>query len=314
VRGLTKASEAGTTKTMPSTTPIKAYVALAATVLVWGAAPAFVRSFSLTAGPSDSMFIRLVSVALMCLPFLPFAGVYIARKDWPRVLLVSWIGLFGYFLGSIFGFTYVSSGIGGIIMATQPLIIAILAATIGSERLGVATFVGLAISFAGALYLFSGDFGQANTSREALLGALMIFGCGIAFAINVVASRPLVQKYGTLRVTLVTMLLCAVPALPFYNSRIFATVADFDLFAWGSLVYLGLVGTIIAVITWNYAVGALRPTTVGASLYTIPLLAVLSGWLVLGERITIHTAIAGLIIVAGVAISEFAPKLQSKGK
>lgn len=299
---------------MHSTMPIKAYVALAATVLVWGVAPAFIRSFSLTAGPSDSMFIRLVSVAVMCLPFLPFAGLYIARSDWPRLLLVSWIGIFGYFLGSIFGFAIVSSGVGGIIMATQPLIIAVLAAVIGSERLGAATLTGLAISFAGALYLFSGDFGQAATSREALLGALMIFGCGIAFAINVAFSRPLVQKYGTLRVTLVTMLLCAIPALPFYNSRIIDTVAGFDLFAWGSLIYLGLVGTILAVITWNYAVGVLRPTTLGASLYTIPLLAVLSGWIVLGERVTIHTVFAGLVIVAGVAISEFAPLLRLKEK
>jgi drug/metabolite transporter (DMT)-like permease len=283
---------------------LKAYAALAATVIVWGVAPAFIRSFSLTAGPADSMFIRLFTVAIMCLPFLPFAGVHIARQDWPRLLLVSWIGIFGYFLGSIFGFTYVSSGVGGLIMATQPLVIALLAAFAGTERLTMATLVGLAISFAGALYLFSGDLGGAG-GTQALLGALMIFACGVAFAVNVVYSRPLVQRYGALKITLLTMMLCAIPALPFYNSGIVASVLSLDLFAWGSLIYLSLVGTILAVITWNYAVGLLRPTTIGASLYAVPLLAVLSGWVVLGESVTIHTILAGLLIVAGVAISEF---------
>ncbi|MCA0434801.1 MAG: EamA family transporter [Proteobacteria bacterium] len=293
--------------------PIKAYAALLSAVIVWGVAPAFIRSFSLTAGPADSMFIRLVTVALFCLPFLPFAARKIARQDWPRLLLVAWVGVFGYFLGSIFGFTYVGSGVGGLIMATQPLIIALLASALGTERLTIATLAGLAVSFAGALYLFSGDLGGSGTSREALMGALMIFACGIAFAINVVFSRPLVRRYGSLTVTLYTMMLCAIPALPFYNANIINVVAGLDLFAWGSLIYLSLVGTILAVIAWNYAVGLLRPTTVGASLYVIPLLAVISGWIVLGEKVTIHTAFAGLIIVGGVALSEFGQRFRLKG-
>ena len=119
---------------MTSAEKLKAYAALIGTVIVWGVAPAFVRSISLTAGPADSMFIRLISVALLCLPILPFCGAYIARKDWPRLLVISWIGIFGYFLGSIYGFTYLSAGIGGIIFATQPLVIALMAASIGTEK------------------------------------------------------------------------------------------------------------------------------------------------------------------------------------
>jgi drug/metabolite transporter (DMT)-like permease len=129
--------------------------------------------------------------------------------------------------------------------------------------------------------------------------------CNVAFAINVVYSRGLVQTYGALRVTILTMILAAVPALAFFRPGVFDIIRNLDAFAWGSLFYLGFIGTIVVVIMWNFAVGQLRSATVGASLYVIPLLAAVSGWVVLGETLGSRSIMAGLIILAGVAISEF---------
>jgi drug/metabolite transporter (DMT)-like permease len=288
---------------------IKAYAALIGTVVVWGAAPAFVRSISLTAGPADSMFIRLVSVALMCLPFLPFCGAYIARKDWPRMLLVSWVGIFGYFLGSIYGFNYVSAGIGGIIFATQPLIILLMATAIGTDRLTAGKLFGIVVSFAGILYLSQGNLGE-SAGTNPVLGAACIFACGVAFSVNVVFSKPLVESYGPLRVTIVCMILTGIPAFAFYRPTVLSTVTGFGIFEWATLAYLGLIGTIFAVITWNYSVMHLRPATLGASLYAVPILAAIAGWVVLGEKLSPQAGIAGAIIIAGVAISEFGKNLS----
>ena len=294
---------------MTSTEKLKAYSALIGTVIVWGAAPALVRSISLTAGPADSMFIRLVSVAVMCLPFLPFCGVYIARRHWPRLLLVSWGGMFGYFLGSIYGFTYLSAGIGGIIFASQPLVIVLLASAIGTDKLTAGTLLGLVISFAGILYLFEGSLGDSAGSNP-ILGAILIFACGIAFSVYVVFSKPLVTTYGPLRITVLNLVLAGIPGLAFFRPGVVTTIKAFGLFEWGTLVYLGLIGTVIAVITWNYAVARLRPATLGASLYAVPVLAAIAGWIVLGEKLSPQAAVAGLVIVAGVAISEFGKNLS----
>jgi drug/metabolite transporter (DMT)-like permease len=288
---------------------IKAYTALIGTVIVWGAAPALVRSISLTAGPADSMFIRLVSVAIMCLPFLPFCGVYIARKDWPRLLLISWVGMFGYFVGSIYGFAYVSSGIGGIIFATQSLVIVLMAAAIGTDRITAGTILGLVISFAGIYYLFNGDLGT-NTGTNPILGGILVFACGIAFAVYVVFSKPLVDTYGPLRTTVMTMILAAVPALTFFRPSVIQSITSFGPFEWGTLVYLGFIGTVIAVITWNYAVARLSPSTLAGSLYAVPVLAAIAGWIVLGEKLSAQAGIAGLIILVGVAVSEFGKNLH----
>jgi drug/metabolite transporter (DMT)-like permease len=289
----------------------KAISALIFTVILWGFAPALVRGFSLAAGPWDSVFIRLVSVALICLVMLPFSGGYIARKDWWRMLLVSWVGIFGYFLGSIFGFAWIGAGPGGLLMATQPLIIAVMASALGTERLGIPTLIGFGLAFAGTLYMLSGDL--ALTGSHPLWGVVYIIGSSIAFSINVVFSKPLVQNYGPLRVTVIAMVLSAIPGLLFYRGGVWGIVANLDLRAWLSLFYLGPVGTIVAVITWNYAVGQLRPSTIGGSLYVIPILSILGGWLLLGEPFSTQTIIAGLIILAGVAIAEYGKTLNLRG-
>ncbi len=294
--------------------PVKAYLALATVVVVWGVAPALIRSFSTTIGPWDSVFIRMTSVALMCLPFLPFSGTTIARRDWPKLLLVSCVGMFGYFLGSIYGFAYVKTGIGGIIMAIQPLIIAIFAAVLGTERLTLPVVIGLCVSFAGAFYLFNDDLGAGGNFNETLFGTAMLMFCNVCFAINVVFSRSLVQTYGAFRVTILTMIFAAIPALAFFRPDVVDVIRNLNAFAWFSLFHLGFIGTIVVVIMWNHAVGQLRPATVGASLYVIPLLAVVSGWVVLGETLGLRALIAGLVILAGVAISEFGAKWTNQLK
>ncbi len=309
---LTTLHEAGKSParmTFPSSL-MKAYIALTVTVVIWGFAPALIRSFSLAAGPHESIFIRLTSVALICLPLLAFTGGKIERKDWPRFLITAWIGIFGYFLGSIYGFTYITTGPGGLLMATQPLMIAALATAMGTDRLTVPILLGFALAFAGTLYLLSGDLAIGGSNP--VFGALCILACGAAFALSVVLSRPLVQSYGSLRVTMINLTLLGIPALLFYRAEAWNVIANLDGEAWFALFYLGPLGTIFASVLWNDAVGRLPPTTVGGSLYVIPILSAIGGFLLLGEPITQHTIVAGVIILAGVAVAEYGKVLVAR--
>jgi drug/metabolite transporter (DMT)-like permease len=285
-----------------------AFALLGLTVLVWGAAPAFIRSFSLAAGAADALVIRSAAVAICCLCMLPFFGGFgIARKDIPRLCLISLIGMFGYSSGSIFGFAYVTSAIGGIVISTQPLLIAVLASIIGAERLTLATVAGLIVSFAGSLYLFSGDVQIGLSHSSMVTGGLLIFMSGAFWAVYVIYSRSLIQAYGTVKISLLSLALAALPALFFISPGTWTTITSLDQEAILTLCYLTLIGTLVTLGTWNYAVGQLRPSAVGASLYLIPVFAIMAGALLLDEVITLTTLIAGGIILLGVAIAQFAP-------
>ncbi len=286
-------------------------LALGFTVLVWGVAPAFIRSFTLAAGAADALVIRSAATGICCLLLLPFFGGFtVARQDVPRLLLISLIGMFGYFAGSVFGFAYITSAIGGIVISTQPLLIALLASVIGAERVTVPTIIGLIVSFIGSLYLFSGD-AQGNLSHASMItGGLLIFMSGAFWAVYVIYSKSLIQTYGTMKLSLLSLAIATFPALLFISPNTWKTTINLDQNAIISLVYLTFIGTLVTLGTWNYAVGLLRPTAVGASLYLIPIFAITAGMLLLGEIVTPTTLIAGAIILLGVAIAQFGPVLM----
>ena len=289
-----------------------AVLALAFTIFTWGVAPALVRAFSLTAGPADALVIRMVATAFCGLPLFFITGWRVEQKDLPLFFLVSMIGNFGYFFGTIFGYTFVPAGFGSMIIAIQPLLIALLAAAIGREKLRAAAVVGMVISFAGTIYLFTGDNSGTTTTANLVKGGLLILLCDMGWAIYVIYSFPLVKKYGTFKFTAWTVVLTAVPALAFASHTTLAALQNLDSGSWFSLAFLSIIATVICLVTWNFATRYLTPTTMGASLYLIPVLAVASGWIMLGERLSFATLTAGAIILAGVAVAEFGKSLKSR--
>ncbi len=280
-------------------------IALVFTILVWGVAPAFIRGLSLKTGASDALVIRMWTTALAALPLFLFNGWRIERQDVGTLLLIGLIGNFTYFLGSVFGYALVPAGFGSMIIAIQPFMIALLAAAMGRDQLTKSALLGLSISFAGTIYLFSGNMGGAMAFSDMINGGLLFLLCDIGWAIYVVFSRPLVQKYGTFKISAWTLFLTAVPSLAFLSGSTVSTAMALDANSILALLFLSVVGTVICIVTWNYAVQHLTATTMGASLYVIPLLAVAAGWAVLGEDASLATVVAGAVILAGVAVAEF---------
>jgi drug/metabolite transporter (DMT)-like permease len=291
---------------------INAILALAFAILTWGLSPVFARSLALASGPADSIVIRMCSVAILCFPLLAFAGWRIDRSDIPKLILTGSVGMFGYFLGTIFGLARVSAGIGGIIISTQPMVIALMAAALGTEKLSASVLLGMVVSFAGSLFLFGGDASAGQSTSDLVIGGLMIFTCGIAWAIYVIFSRPLVQKYGALKITAWSLILCAPPALVFTSASTWSAAVNMRPADWQALFFLSVIATFIALAAWNFASRHLRSTTMGASLYLVPIIAVASSWFAFGEKVTLTTLIAGFLILAGVAIAEFGKSFLSR--
>ena len=292
-----------------------ATAALAFTIAIWGLTPVYIRSFALVAGAADSLIIRNVLVSVLFLIFLPFFGGFrIAWQDLPRLALVSLVGMLGYNLGSVFGFFYAPAGIGGLIIATQPLLIAVLAAIAGSEKLTAAAILGLIISFIGSIFLFQDDGSSVLPRSEILIGSGLIFLSGLAWSIYVVFSKPLIQIYGSYKISALTLAIAAPPLLILASPETLNVALNLDGSALRTLFFLVVIATFMALMTWNYATGILRPTAIGASLYLVPILAVISGYFLLDEAVTRNTLIAGAIIMAGVAVAQFGPSLKMRGK
>ena len=290
----------------------RALAAMLFTILVWGVGPVFLRSLSLELGPSDHLAIRYTFVtATYAVSLAIFGGWRIDRADWPRLLVISLIGLMGYNIGSAFGFAYVPAGIGSLIFGTQPLLIALMGAVIAKERLTAMAIFGLAVGFLGVVLLVWRDLSLSADGPGFLIGCGLIFMCGLAWALYVVVSKPLIQKYGSFSITAMSTSLCAVVMVPaLARPSTLDTAMAMSMRSWLELGYIAILSTMIASMTWNYAASRMRAAASGAFLYLLPILGVAAGALILDEQVTPGMLMGGALILAGVAIAQFGGRLS----
>jgi drug/metabolite transporter (DMT)-like permease len=293
----------------------RALGAMLFTIVVWGVGPVFLRTLSVELGPADHLAIRYTIVTLIYGASLAlFGGWRIDRADWPRLLVISLIGMIGYNLGSAFGFAHVSAGIGSLIIGTQPLLIALMGSLIARERLTLAALVGLPVGFLGVVLLVWQDLGVTGDSTGFLMGSGLIFLSGLAWAIYVVVSKPLIQKYGSYSISAMSLTLCSLFMVPMLaRPSTLDTLAGMSVRSWLELGYIAILSTMVASITWNWAASRMTAAAAGAFLYLIPIIGVAAGALILREHVTSGMIMGGALILAGVAIAQFGDRLSLGG-
>jgi drug/metabolite transporter (DMT)-like permease len=286
---------------------LAALLALIFTVVVWGITPVLVRNVALAMGAYDFLIFRLLVSGLVFGAILLVVGGWrrLDRADWWRLALVSFAGMLCYFGFSTYGYELVPAGIGTLIMSTQPMLIALLAFAAGMERLTRFTILGLVVAFAGSALLVWGDDVVTGTvsQRDIVIGCLLIFLASAGWALYVVFSRPLVKKHGPIAVSCLTNVLIIPAVLPLFRWSMMEKAAALPFDDVVSLFVLFAV-VVVTAFTWNYAAQHSRPSVLGASLYVMPVVAVVAGWLLLDEVVTQRVLLAAAIILAGVAISQ----------
>jgi drug/metabolite transporter (DMT)-like permease len=293
--------------------PASAINAMVFTMLIWGIAPAFIRSLSVELGAADAFVIRYSLVGIGYAIGLLATGLpRISPQDWPRLLFVSLVGILGYNLGSVYGFELLPAGIGGIIIGTQPLLIVLIAALLSQTVPSAAAIGGLLLAFAGTALLFWKDLVFSDNSRELMLGAVYIFLSGIAWALYVVLARPLILKYGSFRTTALTILIATLPLPAFASMSTFISLSDMSARSWGEMFYLVVLAGLCATVAWNFAAARLSSVLIGAFLYLVPVISVISGAVILGERVTLSMAVGGALILTGVAVAQISQRLTDR--
>ena len=293
-----------------------ALVALFFAVVLWGVVPVFTRTLSVALGPGDHLAIRYSIVSVI------YAGGLMITRNWriafadmPRLVGISLFGMVSYNLGAATGFLHVSAGAGSLIVGTEPLLIALFGALESRERLSVSTWGGLALGFAGIVMLVWRDIDPATNGAEFLTGCLQVFGAGVGMAIYVVGARPLVMKYGPYPITAWTILIAGGFLLAlFARPSTFNQALAMSPRSWLEMGYMVVFSTFIAAILWNHGAARVPAAAAGAFIYLVPIIGVAAGALMLDEPLTPGMLAGGGLILAGVAIAQFAPLLRLNGK
>jgi drug/metabolite transporter (DMT)-like permease len=268
---------------------------------IWGGSFLFMRVAATDFGPIPLVEMRLALGALILLPFLWQARAQFTPALWLTIAGIAAINSVIPFALFAWAAERAPAGIGAISNAMTVMFTALVAFIFYGERISARRALGLAAGFAGVIILASGRVAGASVWLAALAGtgAALLYGVGINLVRRYLVSYPPVAMAAAALASAALLLL----PLAIYTWPRHPVAAA----SWGSAALLGVLCTGIAFVFYYRLIariGAMRASTVT---YLIPFFGVIWAWLILGEPPTVTMAVAGALILTGVALSQRRP-------
>ena len=271
------------------------------TVVLWASAFVGIRAASpdLSAGALALGRLLVGSLALGLILALRREAVVPARAAWPAILVCGllWFGVYNVALNE--GERYVDAGTAAMLVNVGPILIAALAGIVLKEGFPLPLVLGCAVAFAGALVI---GFATRSDDPTSTTGVALCLLAAAAYAAAVVAQKPALAHASALQITFGSCLVGTIACLPF-APQLAGEMADAgaDSIAW--TVYLGLFPTALAFTTWAYALSRTSAGRLGVTTYLVPPIAVLMGWIVLGEQQPALALAGGALCLLGVVVA-----------
>jgi drug/metabolite transporter (DMT)-like permease len=158
---------------------------------------------------------------------------------------------------------------------------------------------GCLISFTGAVVI---GFAVSRHGFRGSWGAVLCVVAAIAYTGGVVAQKPALRRSSALCVTWLACTVGTLSCLPFAPSLVHG-LGQARGSAIGWVVYLGVAPTAIGFGTWAYALARTTAGRMGSMTYLVPPLALLMGWILLGETPPALALPGGALCLVGVAVS-----------
>lgn len=200
---------------------------------------------------------------------------------------------------------YVPSSIAALLIAVTPLWIVLLDwLWHGARRPGPATALGLLLGFAG-LVLLVGPAELLGAEGVYLPGALVLVAGSLCWSIGSIYSRRApTPKGGMLGISM--QMLCGGALLILLGTTV-GEWSRLDLAAVSvrsalAVAYLTVFGSIIGYSAYMWLLQVVSPARVATYAYVNPVVAVLLGWALAGEALTMRMGVAAMVILSGVAL------------
>ena len=124
----------------------------------------------------------------------------------------------------------------------------------------------------------------------------------LAYAIAIVAQKPLLTRLSGLTVTWAACTIGAIACLPF-GPQLVSDLGDASGKAIVWAVYLGVFPTAVGFTAWAYALARTTAGRLGATTYLVPPIAIAMGWAFLGETPPLLAVAGGALCLGGVVLA-----------
>ena len=281
---------------------LPAYIALG---VVWGCSFIFIKLGLEFLTPFGVAFVRCALGAITLLIVVKIKKIKLPsdKSTWRKLWILAM--LLNVIPGILFAYAevHVTSVLAGIINATTPLAtLIVMLIAFREERLKVEQIIGLIIGAIGVMVVLGIWQGVGENQLTGVIALLIAVTCyGISFPYTVRNIIPLGLKPEAAATTQLVM--AAITLLPFYLfdgiSQDYYRPATFF-----AMLALGILGSGIAYI-WNFSIIAAAGSSIASSVtYLTPVVAIIVGWVFLGEALSWYEPVGALLVIIGAATSQ----------
>jgi drug/metabolite transporter (DMT)-like permease len=278
-----------------------ALLAALATVSLWASAFVGIRSAGRELSPAALALGRLaIASAALGVLVLWRREPLPSRRDVATIAFVGifWFGLYNIALNE--AERRVDAGTAAMLVNVGPILIAILAGFVLREGFPSRLLAGCAIAFAGVIVIGSATSSSGLTPSW---GALLCLAAAVFYAVGVVAQKPVLTRVSALQVTWLACMFGALVCLPFAGV-LGSELPDVSASAIGWMIYLAIAPMALGFLTWGYALSRTTAGRMGSVTYLVPPIAILLGWLLLGETPPALALAGGALCLAGVIVAQ----------
>ncbi|MEP4980962.1 EamA family transporter [Ascidiaceihabitans sp.] len=263
--------------------------------LVWGSTYYVTTEYLPVGYPITMAALRALPAGLILLVLarqLP-QGIW-----WARVFALGALN-FTLFWTLLFVAAYrLPGGVAATVGAVQPLIVVFLASIVLGSAIRPTSITAAAMGIVGVGFLaLGGNVGLDPVGLAAGIGGAISMGAGTVLTRKWQPSVPLLtftawqlSAGGLLLVPLAVLLEPPLPALDVQNIL--------------GIGYLGLIGAALTYILWFRGISRIEPGAVSALGFLSPLAAVLIGWVLLGQALTVWQIVGAGIVLSAISLGQ----------
>jgi len=201
------------------------------------------------------------------------------------------------------------TSLAGLVVQTAPLLTAIASVLLGFEPFTPKVAVGSGVAFFGVAIVLGGDLVTKANAQFSSFTVVLLFMVPVAIAVYTVAGKVMFMKYGPANFSgqlLIAAALLSSLATPFRPSLL-SEIHSAPIQAWIGVLGLALLANVVALILWSVALKHMSRSQVASLMHLVPMVAVVLGWALLGEHVTLVTLAGGVSIMAGLVLINRAP-------
>ncbi len=246
---------------------------------------------------------------LIALPFMLYFAFWMpgrvrfSKQDFFGIVWIGCLGLGVFHILFPIGIDQTSAPLGGILMATMPIHVVILALVFRLESPDWKSIFGVLLTVVGLILITLASHQPEAATQSTLKGIIYIVVAELGYAINTTFLRPYMKRYPPLQVTGLAMAVSVgiYHLVNFPHMRVLV-LSEIQPIGWFCILYSGLIAFLLANVLWNYAIKHIGSTKVSVYGNLSPVFVLILSAIIFQDLLNALQMVGAIIILTGVAV------------